>query len=457
MDKLFVVMKREFMERIRNKWFVIMTLLMPALMATMILLPAWLAIRGSGSDSLNRVIILDASGVGLGQSILSNLKLDSAAARMGDSLAPTRPALRVVTPTELKAAEDKATAEVTKAHSYAGYLALTDSTLTTGNARYAGRNASSIADMARLESALRATVMTVRLSREGVKPEVIAQVSKIRTDISTERIGEKGKSGSATAAIGVGFFLAFMLYISIMLHGQNTLRGVLEEKTSRVAEVVLSSVKPDTLLAGKVLGVGAVGLAQQVAWFALSGAMIYFFMPFITHGMMSAAKPLADTAMATGASSPMAATPSMAALGLFSVPLAITVLAFFLTGFLFYASLFAAAGSMVNSEQEAQQAAMPVIMLLVVTIIFLNPIMMNSSSPLAVTLSWLPFSSPIIMPMRMALGSVTTTQVVGSWIVSALGSAAAIWVAARIYRVGMLMYGKKPSMGELVKWIRSAA
>ena len=453
MDKLFVVIKREFMERVRNKWFVIMTLLMPALMAAMILLPAWLAIRSSASDNLNRFILIDASGTGLGESVLSNLKLDSAAARAGDSLAPSRPELRVVTPAALSAAEDKATSEVQKPRSYAGYLALTDSTLVTGKARYAGRNASSIADMERLESALRQSVMMVRLGREGVKSDVIKQISKIRVDIDAERINEKGKSGSAAAAIGVGFFLAFMLYMSIMLHGQNVMRGVLEEKMTRVAEVVLSSVKPDTLLAGKVLGVGAVGLVQQIAWFGLSAAAIYFFLPFISHGMM---RPGADTATAAAAAASAGTPPTMAALGLFTWPLAITVLGFFLTGFIFYASLYAAAGSMVNSEQEAQQAAMPVIMLLVITIIFLNPIMMNSSGTLSVVLSWLPFSSPIVMPTRMALGSVPISHVIGSWLVSAVGCIAAVWVAARIYRVGMLMYGKKPSMRELVKWIRYA-
>ncbi len=458
MDKLFVVIKREFMERIRSKWFVIMTLLMPALMAAMILLPAWLAIRSSASSDVNRFIVLDASGMGLGQSVLANLKLDSVAARANDSLAPTKPALRIVVPAGLVAAEDTATAEVQRPHSYAGYLVLTDSTLTTGNAHYAGRNASSIADMTRLESTLRQSVMMVRLGREGVRPEVIKDISKIRTNIETERISEKGKGGSAAAAIGVGFFLAFILYMSIMLHGQNVMRGVLEEKMTRVAEIVISSVKPDTLLAGKVLGVGAVGLVQQIAWFGLSAAAVYFFLPFITHGMMrptEAARVVVDTATVVAAAS-TSTPPTMAALGLFTWPLAITVLGFFLTGFIFYASLYAAAGSMVNSEQEAQQAAMPVIMLLIITIIFLNPIMMNSSGTLAVVLSWLPFSSPIVMPTRLALGSVPLSQVVGSWLVSAVGSIIAVWVAARIYRVGMLMYGKKPSFAELVKWVRYA-
>ena len=143
-------------------------------------------------------------------------------------------------------------------------------------------------------------------------------------------------------------------------------------------------------------------------------------------------------------------------MSVFTLPVAITVLGFFLTGFIFYASLYAAAGAMVNSEQEAQQAAMPVMMLLVLTILFLNPIMMNSNGTLAVVLSWLPFSSPIVMPTRMALGSVSITTVISSWLVSAMSCVLTVWLAARIYRVGMLMYGKKPSFAELVKWVRYA-
>jgi ABC-2 type transport system permease protein len=167
----------------------------------------------------------------------------------------------------------------------------------------------------------------------------------------------------------------------------------------------------------------------------------------------------ADTATAAAnlaAARSAGAPTSVAAVSLVSMPLIIAAIGFFLTGFIFYASLYAAAGSMVNSEQEAQQAAMPVIMLLVITIIFLNPIMMNSNGTLAVVLSWLPFSSPIVMPTRMALGSVPMSHVIGSWLLSLFGCFGAVWVAARIYRVGMLMYGKKPSMGELVKWIKYA-
>jgi ABC-2 type transport system permease protein len=430
---------------------------MPVLLAAMIVIPVLLAVKTSGSTDVNRFIVLDATGTNLGERVLATLKLDSVAARAKDSLAPVRPVVRVVPPAELAAAEAAATAEVQKPHSYAGYLALTDSTLANGKARYAGRNASSIADLERIESALRQSVMMVRLTGEGVKPEVITNLSKFRVDIDAERISERGKGGSAGAALGLGFFLAMMLYMSIMLHGQNVLRGVLEEKTTRVAEVVLASVKPDTLLAGKVLGVGAVGLVQQIAWYGLTALAFWFLMPFI-QAKMGPAAVVDTTAVASAAATAQAAgaPASVAAIGLISMPLVLAAIGFFLTGFIFYASLYAAAGSMVNSEQEAQQAAMPVIMLLVLTIIFLNPILMNSNGTLAVVLSWLPFSSPIVMPIRMALGSVPMSHVIGSWLVSLLGCAAAVWLAARIYRVGMLMYGKKPTMGELVKWIRYA-
>jgi ABC-2 type transport system permease protein len=131
-------------------------------------------------------------------------------------------------------------------------------------------------------------------------------------------------------------------------------------------------------------------------------------------------------------------------------------LGYFVLGFVFYASLYAAAGSMVNSEQEAQQAAVPVMILAMSTWIMVNPVMLNPNGRIAVALSWLPWSSPIIMPMRMGLTSVSPLVVAGSMAVAALGCIAAVWLSARIYRVGMLMYGKKPSFAELAKWIRYA-
>jgi ABC-2 type transport system permease protein len=233
---------------------------------------------------------------------------------------------------------------------------------------------------------------------------------------------------------------------------------VQEEKSTRVAEVVLSSVKPDTLLAGKVLGVGAVGLVQQVLWLVITSVMITYLMPLVIHSVHTA---VADTAVRGGpattaiAAAP-AASPALAVLNVITPQLIGVVLAFFFSGFIFYASLFAAAGAMVNSDQEANQAAMPIMMFLIFTIIFLNPIIANATGPLAITLSWLPFSSPIVMPTRVAIGAAGLGEAAGAWIVSVLGCFATVWVGARIYRVGMLMYGKRPNFRELVKWVRIA-
>jgi ABC-2 type transport system permease protein len=236
-----------------------------------------------------------------------------------------------------------------------------------------------------------------------------------------------------------GVVVGFMLLMLIVIHGQNILRGVLEEKSTRVAEVVISSVKPETLLTGKVLGVGAVGLTQQVAWFAIASYLITFFLPILLKG---SAASTANGAAGAGALS--------GALGGISPGLIAIALAYFVVGFVFYATLYAAAGSLVNSEQEAQQAAVPVMLLIMSAWLMVSPVMQAPNGTLAVVLSWLPWSSPIIMPMRIGLTSVSPVSIAGSLVVAVVGSIGAMWLSARIYRVGMLMYGKKPSVAELI-------
>jgi ABC-2 type transport system permease protein len=271
----------------------------------------------------------------------------------------------------------------------------------------------------------------------------VKSIATTNFHLASERLTERGRTGSGQAGLFAGIIIGVLLFMSIVIHGQNVLRGVLEEKSTRVAEVVISSVKPETLLAGKVLGVGAVGLTQQIAWFAIGGYLINFLTPIVTKGATVAATSAASTSAAGVLGS---LTPGVIAVGL----------AYFLIGFVFYAALYAAAGSMVNSEQEAQQAAVPVMVLLMSTWLLVNPVMINPSGKLAVALSWLPWSSPIIMPMRMGLTSVSPVTIAGSIILAIVGCIGAVWLSARIYRVGMLMYGKKPSFAEVAKWIRYA-
>lgn len=441
-NKIFIVAKREFLERVRSRWFILGTLAVPLLMTAIFGASVMMA-RTGASSSVRHIAIIDATGAGLGARIASVLMADSSLGGATDSV---RPSVRVVSAAELPAAEAAAMSEVRQPKHLVGYLVLDDSTLKGVAARYAGRNASSISDIDKLSSVLRQEVMMTRLERAGVRQDIVGDLARNRLRLETERVTDSGKGGSGIGGVAVGFGIGIILFMSILIHGQNVMRGVLEEKTTRVAEVVISSVKPESLLGGKVLGVGAVGLTQQVAWIGITFFMIYFVAPIMLKG----------TPMASAAAAGVPANPISSALGGDTVMLFVVAIIYFLIGFAFYATLYAAAGSMVNSEQEAQQAAVPVMLLAMSTWVLVNPVVAAPSGKLAVILSWLPWSSPIIMPMRMGLTSVSPVSVVGSMLVAIAGSVLAVWLSARIYRVGMLMYGKKPSMAEVVKWIRYA-
>lgn len=442
-NKVFIVAKREYLERVRSRWFLAVTLLIPFVLTAATLFPMYIASRSGASNAVRHITILDATGVGLGQRVAHALMTDSSfAAVAGDTVAPR---VMVVTPAELPAREQAVAAEVKLPNHIAGYLVLTDSTVAGKSARYAGRNASTIGDMDKLRSAVRQEVMMARLESEGVRKEVVNDIATNTLRLNSERLSERGRSGSGTAGIFAGISVAILLFMSIVFHGQNVLRGVLEEKSTRVAEVVLSSIKPEALLAGKVIGVGGVGLTQQIAWFAIAAYLMNFLGPLIMKGA-------AHGAAASAASSNVMSS----AFGGLSAPVLAVALAFFVIGFTFYAGLYAAAGSMVNSEQEAQQAAVPVIILLMSTWLLVNPVLVNPNNTLAVVLTWLPWSSPIIVPLRMGLTTLSPLTIGGSMVVAILGCVASVWLSARIYRVGMLMYGKKPSLAEVARWIRYA-
>lgn len=440
LGKLLVVAKREYLERVRSRWFLVMTLIVPVIFSGAMLFPVYVAARSSASGSaLRNIAIVDATGTGLGEQIATTIKTDSTLGR-ADSIAPR---VIVASPADVPARERELAAEVEQPNKLTGYLVLTDSTIIAGSASYGGRNASTINDMDKLRSVVRQEVMIARLKSEGVRPEVVKDLATSTFRLKSERITERGKSGSGTGGVLAGIIVGVLLFMSIVFHGQNVLRGVLEEKTTRVAEVVISSVKPEVLLAGKVIGVGAVGLTQQAAWLGIAGYLLSFVTPLLTKGLTGPAAAAASDQFGGG----------IPAIGLATVGL---VLVYFVIGFVFYASLYAAAGSMVNSEQEAQQAAAPVLILLMSTWLMVNPILVNPNSRLAVVLSWLPWSSPLIVPLRMGLTTVSPVTVVGSIVVALLGCVGAVWLSARIYRVGMLMYGKKPSFAEVARWIRYA-
>jgi ABC-2 type transport system permease protein len=363
--------------------------------------------------------------------------------------------VRSVDATSVPREEDRATLEV-QHKERSGYLVLDSATVAGTSARYAGRNASSLGDVEIITNVVRQQVLAQRLQADGLDPARVTALTSTKLDLKTEKIGDKGhEAGSGLSNVIFGYVIALLLYMMIVLYGQTILRGVMEEKTTRVAEVVVSSVSTDTLLAGKILGVGLVAITQVVAWVVLTIALAFEVGPMLIKGTPTGAAVQAGAAGA-GAAQSGGMSALTGALPSLSLGTGLALLGFFVLGFIFYSSLFAAVGAMVNSQEDVQQASMPVMLLLVSSIIFMTPIMTNPGSSLARTMSLLPFSAPILMPLRMTLIPVPWYEVAGSLVGVAVACLVAIWLSARIYRVGLLMYGKKPSYRELARWIKYA-
>jgi len=439
-SKLWAIIRREYVERVRTKWFRFSTLFAPLIFAGFVFLPLILMNRDAKSVA-PRVIILDATQTGLG-----TLTARSMAAMRGAQEDATTADVRVILPDGIAEARTAATSEV--AHRLAsGFVVLDSTTLRGDTVQYAGRNADSRSDRVALASAVRAGLVGLRLKSNGISGASIDSVIAAPLPaLHTESINDTGRDTSTPAKAIVATFVAFFLYMTILLYGQSMLSGVIEEKMSRVSEIVISSVKPETLLAGKVLGVTAVGLTQQIVWFGGSIALI-------SARAMFFGAPAVAKAQAAGTASPFGSTEMLAAVLATPWSWVIAVLLFLLLGILFYGSLYAAVGATVGSEQDARQAATPVVLLIVLTALLISPTVQNPNSQLALITSLIPFSAPIIMPIRMALSDVPVIQVIGSLVILAASCLGAVWLAGRIYRVGLLMYGKRPTLAELRRWI----
>lgn len=424
MAKLWAIVKREYLERVRSKWFVIATMFGPVIMGALVIVPAYITAKSKSTEAIFNSTILDATTTGIGERV-------SLAIVGNNPKATVRPKVLVVPASALTMAESSATFETVQRRSN-GYIVLDQQTLAGERARYAGRSATSIPDMERVRSAIRQTILESRLERAGVNPDSVKELTFMPLSLSSERITDKGRGGSGKVSIIFAAAVAFLLYMSIVLYGQNVLRGVLEEKTNRVAEVVVSSVPPEILLAGKVIGVGGVGLTQQIIWAVTTFMMLKARAPIMERmGLTASPFVMPDIGWGTG----------------------LLLVLFFLLGFTFYAALYAAAGSAVNTEQEAQQVVQPLILLLVGTAVFIQPILVNPTSKLALIMSWMPFSAPIIMPLRLSMSSVQPIEIILTLLGLVVACVAAVWVASRIYRVGLLMYGKKPTLREMARWV----
>jgi ABC-2 type transport system permease protein len=427
-SKAWVVFKREYVERVRSKWFVIATLLGPVFFALITVVPIVMTSRTKVSDRLSDIIIIDATDTDLGHRV--------AGALLEVSPASPPATIRTVKAEQVPAEETRATRAVMDREK-TGYLVLDSSTMGGKAIRYAGRNATSLLDVESITRLTQQALLNQRLEREGIASGRVAFLTAIKLNAQTQKITDTGKEeAGALSSLFFAWVIVLMLYMMIAIYGQNIMRGVVEEKTNRVAEVIVSSVKPDTLLAGKIVGTAMVALTQVCVWLALSFALYWVRMPLLAR---------------FGVHMPASVRiPSVSPL------VGVALFVFFVLGFVLYAALFGAVGAMVSNQEDVQQAVMPVMLLLVTSLIFMQPILLNPSSTLAKTMSWLPFSAPLMMPLRMALITIPWFEIVGAMMSVLIGTWIAIWLSARIYRVGLLMYGKRPSLRELGRWIKMA-
>ena len=427
MGKLGVVIRREYLERVRSRWFAFATILGPLFFGGVSIGQIVLASHAGVSADATHIIVIDATGTGIGKRVIGNLGAGIA----NDTSNAT---LQVVSRDGLAAAESNALQAVMHGK-WQGYLVLSDSTLAGTAATYNGRNASAIQDVEHVREVVKDAVLTERLVGAGLDPARIRSLTAIQLQLHSERVTDRGLGGSGMSGAWFGYIVAILLYITIVVYGQSIVRGVSDEKQSRVSEVVVASAPPDTLLAGKIIGVGGVAITQQAIWVAASAAIVYFRTPILQAlGVHEASGFPLPGSITAGA--------------------ALELVLIFLLGFFFYAALFAAIGSTVESQEDAQQASLPVTMLLVLSVMFIGPVFLAPASMLSRVVSWIPFSAPIMMPLRLSLIQVPAGEIIGTIAGLAIANLIAIWFAARVYRVGILMYGKRRSLAEIIRWVR---
>jgi len=412
---MFVIARREFLERVRSRWFVAMTLLGPIGMVAMVLIPALIAGRGAEGA---KVEIVDQTGV-----IAQPLSAKLAEAKWKPAILPAN-------------ADDDATYRVEmgriRDNQINGFITIPKDALDGGQIVYRGDNASSQVVEVTLHQIVGQVVQAERGKRAGIPDAKLAELLRPPSFEAQHTNGEtEGASGMASFVIA--YMLAFILYMVITLYGVAVMRSVVQEKTSRVMELMVATVKPRSLMAGKILGVGAAGLVQIVVWLAM-GAITLAYRDQILG--------------AFGVTGKGPALPSMA----FDVVAIVVV--YFILGFFFYASMYAAVGAMVSSEQDTQQVQTPVTMLLVIGVLCLQLVSNDPRGSTSAIMTMVPFWSSMLMPMRYVLGGATLGEVAISLTILIVSTVLFTRAAAKIYRVGVLMYGKRPNLQELVRWLR---
>jgi len=418
MHKVWAIIRREFVERVRTRWFWVSAILGPVLFAGVIVFQIMQSLGGGVRD----IVVVDSGNLGYGDKIVEALG-----------------ASKTIRATVIKSAPgvlDSLKRSV-EAKQLNGFLIVNDSLPSEGKAEYRASTLS-LQTIEELQRTLNRVVEKVRLEGKGVNPAVVDWAQALRVTLDQKKIA-RGEitTENAGQSFVLAYVMAILLFMAILLYGVNVMSSVLEEKTTRIIEVLVSSLRPFQLMVGKVAGAGAVSFFQFVIWGVSARLLIALRVPI---ARMLGANP----------------TDAMS-ISLPHIPFATVAvfMAFFLGGFLLYSAMFAAVGAMSSNEQEARQAQQPVTYLLMISYFSIIGLTNDPASTFARTLSLVPFTSPIATPVRWTAGSMGMAELGLSLAMLVIGIVAITWVASRIYRVGILMTGKRPTMKELARWVRA--
>ncbi len=443
MNKIAVIIAREFLTRVRKKSFLIMSILGPILFAGLMITPAWIAQMEDKEEKI--IAVADSSHLMLGEF----------------------PETNYIKFVYLPDADlEKHKGNFLESNYYA-LLYISHVVANSKNAVHLYSDKSpSLGVQMHISNAIEKRLERDKLKTFGIDEGVLEAVKtnvSIRS-VKLSRTGEE-KENNFNLAMVLGYLMGFLVYFTIFFSGSQVMRGVIEEKTNRIIEVIISSVKPFQLMMGKIIGVGLVALTQFLLWGVLTVIIYLAVMPFIMPNVSEIAKNVpVENFMETGSSLQSQIpvndeltselTNMLGALNDINFQVIIvTFLFFYFGGYFLYASLFAAIGSAVDSEADTQQFMLPVTLPMIIAIIAMVNVIQNPESPLAFWFSMIPLTSPVVMMARIPFG-VPYPQIILSGLILIGTFVFFTWMAAKVYRTGILMYGKKTSWKEMWKWIK---
>ncbi len=433
MSKVGLIILREYITRVRKKSFIVMTILGPLIFGGIVIVPVWLASRENTGQKV--IAVVDDSGI-FGDSFQNQ----------GDD--------NIIYEYVREPLEDVKT-EVPNGYRY-GLLHIP--TIDLDNPQgitFYSEGSPSLNTIGEIRGKLQSIIKDMKLSRSSISKNTLAQL-ETKVNINTINLSKDGteQKGSSSVSSAVGYVSAFLIYGFIFLYGAQVMRGVIEEKSNRIVEIIISSVKPFQLMMGKIIGVASVGLTQFLLWvlltFTVASLAFSIFQPDLTAGQTGAfAQPMPETDIAQAA----AVSQVQEAIDTINVPFILACFLFyFLGGYLLYGALFAAIGSAADTDTDTQQFMLPIAGPLIFSIVTLASVLNDPDGPMAFWLSIIPFTSPVTMMMRIPFG-VPVWQLALSVVLLVGGFIFTTWVASRIYRIGILSHGTKINYKTLGKWL----